>query len=42
MPWLFYGAGFDADLNTKRDGLRRFADEVIAPLSSLSSGGEQG
>jgi probable F420-dependent oxidoreductase len=33
VPWMFYGAGFDADLNTKRDGLRRFADEVIAPLS---------
>lgn len=33
VPWMFYGAGFDADLATKKDGLRRFADEVIGPLS---------
>jgi probable F420-dependent oxidoreductase len=33
VPWMFYGAGFDADLATKQDGLRRFADEVIGPLS---------
>jgi len=32
VPWMFYGAGFDADLATKQDGLRRFADEVIGPL----------
>jgi probable F420-dependent oxidoreductase len=33
VPWMSYGAGFDADLPTKRDALRRFADEVMAPLS---------
>lgn len=32
VPWMFYGAGFDADLATKKNGLRRFADEVIGPL----------
>ncbi len=32
VPWLLYGAGFDADLSVKKDGLRRFADEVIGPL----------
>jgi len=30
VPWLFYGAGFDADLATKQDGIRRFAEDVIA------------
>lgn len=29
VPWRFYGTGFDGDLAAKRDGLRRFADEVI-------------
>jgi hypothetical protein len=29
VPWLFYGAGFDADIDTKRDGVRRFADEIM-------------
>lgn len=29
MPWRFYGVGFDGDLAAKRDGIRRFADEVI-------------
>jgi probable F420-dependent oxidoreductase len=32
VPWLFYGAGFDADLAAKQDGLRRFADDVIARM----------
>jgi probable F420-dependent oxidoreductase len=32
VPWLSYGAGFDAGLRTKQDALRRFADEVIGPL----------
>lgn len=32
VPWLFYGAGFDADLTTKQDGIRRFADDVIRKM----------
>ncbi|TAM84509.1 MAG: TIGR03619 family F420-dependent LLM class oxidoreductase [Jatrophihabitans sp.] len=32
VPWLFYGAGFDAPLQAKRDGIRRFADEVITRM----------
>ncbi|HEX3792263.1 MAG TPA: TIGR03619 family F420-dependent LLM class oxidoreductase [Pseudonocardiaceae bacterium] len=30
VPWLLYGVGFEADLASKRDCVRRFADEVIA------------
>lgn len=33
MPWLFY-SGFDATLEQKVDGMRRFADDVVRPLSS--------
>ncbi|MEU7907133.1 TIGR03619 family F420-dependent LLM class oxidoreductase [Actinoplanes sp. NPDC049118] len=33
VPWLSYGAGFDADLATKQDGIRRFADDVIARMT---------
>jgi hypothetical protein len=33
VPWRFYGTGFDGDLAAKRDGIRRFADEVIAKLA---------
>ncbi|MEJ3744383.1 TIGR03619 family F420-dependent LLM class oxidoreductase [Actinomycetes bacterium KLBMP 9797] len=33
VPWLMYGAGFDADLAAKKDALRRFAADVLAPLS---------
>ncbi|MER7012894.1 TIGR03619 family F420-dependent LLM class oxidoreductase [Saccharopolyspora sp. NPDC000359] len=29
VPWLFDGHGFDADLRTKQDSIRRFADQVI-------------
>ena len=29
MPWYFY-AGADADLAGKLDGIKRFADDVIA------------
>ncbi|KAA5825909.1 TIGR03619 family F420-dependent LLM class oxidoreductase [Saccharopolyspora hirsuta] len=29
VPWLFDGHGFDADLRTKQDSIRKFADEVI-------------
>jgi probable F420-dependent oxidoreductase len=32
VPWLMYGAGFDADVQTKKDALRRFADEVVTNL----------
>jgi probable F420-dependent oxidoreductase len=34
VPWLFYGADFEADLRTKQDALRRFADDVIAAQPS--------
>jgi probable F420-dependent oxidoreductase len=30
MPWLFYGVGFDGSLQAKQDGIKRFADDVIA------------
>ena len=33
VPWRFYGTGFDGDLAAKKDGIRRFADEVIAKLT---------
>ncbi|WIN00470.1 TIGR03619 family F420-dependent LLM class oxidoreductase [Actinoplanes oblitus] len=33
VPWRFYGTGFDGDLNAKRDGLRRFADEVMSKVN---------
>ena len=32
VPWRFYGTGFDGDLAAKKDGIRRFADEVIAKI----------
>lgn len=32
VPWLFYGVGFDGPLQAKKDGIRRFADEVINRL----------
>lgn len=32
MPWRFYGVGFDGDLAAKRDGIRRFADEVVSKI----------
>lgn len=33
MPWVYYG-GFDQPLAQKLDGLRRFADDVVHPLSA--------
>ncbi|SES24111.1 probable F420-dependent oxidoreductase, Rv2161c family [Lentzea xinjiangensis] len=33
VPWLFYGVGFDGSLEAKKDGLRRFADEVIGEFA---------
>jgi probable F420-dependent oxidoreductase len=32
MPWLFYGVGFDGDLQAKKDGIKRFADETFAKV----------
>lgn len=36
MPWLYY-SGFKATLDQKIDGLRRFADDVVRPLSGVLS-----
>ena len=33
MPWAYHG-GFDQDLAGKLDGLKRFADEIVGPLST--------
>lgn len=33
MPWVYHG-GFELPLDQKLDGLRRFADEVVDPLST--------
>jgi len=30
VPWLLEGVGFDADVERKKDAVRRFGDEVIA------------
>lgn len=32
MPWVFYGVGLDGALSAKKDGLKRFADEVMGRL----------
>lgn len=32
VPWLFYGVGFDGDLPAKKDGIRRFADEILTKV----------
>jgi probable F420-dependent oxidoreductase len=32
MPWMFYGIGFDGSLQDKKDGIRRFADEIISKI----------
>ena len=34
MPWLFYGLSGD-DLEQKQEGLRRFADDVIARMQGV-------
>ena len=36
MPWAFY-AGLTDDLEQKRDGIHRFADEVVRPLQESAS-----
>jgi probable F420-dependent oxidoreductase len=33
VPWLFYGVGFDGSLEAKRDGIKRFADEIIGRMA---------
>ena len=30
VPWMFDGHGFDADVQTKKDSITRFADEIVA------------
>lgn len=32
MPWFFYGKGFDAELEFKKDAVKRFTDTVIAKM----------
>jgi len=32
VPWLLEGIGFDAELERKKDAVRKFGDEVIAKL----------
>src|SRR5262245_4841747 len=32
MPWVFYGVGFDGSLAAKKDGMKRFADEIMGKL----------
>lgn len=32
VPWLFYGVPFDGPLEAKKDGMRRFADEIMARM----------
>ena len=33
MPWVYYG-GFDLSLAQKLEGMGRFAEEIMAPLTS--------
>jgi hypothetical protein len=32
VPWMFYGVGFDGPLQAKKDGLKRFAEEIMEKL----------
>jgi alkanesulfonate monooxygenase SsuD/methylene tetrahydromethanopterin reductase-like flavin-dependent oxidoreductase (luciferase family) len=32
VPWVFYGVGLDGSLQDKKDGLKRFADEIMGKL----------
>ncbi|HKS98141.1 MAG TPA: TIGR03619 family F420-dependent LLM class oxidoreductase [Rugosimonospora sp.] len=32
VPWMMYGAGFDADLKSKVDSLHKFAESIIARM----------
>jgi probable F420-dependent oxidoreductase len=33
VPWLFYGVPFDGPLEAKRDGIKRFAEEIIGRMA---------
>jgi hypothetical protein len=33
VPWLFYGVPFDGPIEAKRDGIKRFADEIIGRMA---------
>lgn len=35
MPWVFDGVGFDAEIGPKLDSIKKFGDEIIAPLEAL-------
>jgi hypothetical protein len=32
VPWMFYGVGLDGPLEAKKDGMKRFADEIMGKL----------
>ena len=32
VPWVFYGVGLDGPLEAKKDGMKRFADEIMGKL----------
>ncbi|SNR85537.1 probable F420-dependent oxidoreductase, Rv2161c family [Haloechinothrix alba] len=32
MPWVFDGLGFDADVSSKKDSIKKFADETISAV----------
>jgi probable F420-dependent oxidoreductase len=32
VPWVFYGVGLDGPLQAKKDGMKRFADEIMGRL----------
>jgi probable F420-dependent oxidoreductase len=32
VPWVFYGVGLDGPLQAKKDGMKRFADDIMGKL----------
>jgi probable F420-dependent oxidoreductase len=32
VPWVFYGVGLDGPLEAKKDGMKRFADDIMGKL----------
>ncbi len=32
VPWVFYGVGLDGPLQAKKDGMKRFAEEIMGQL----------
>ncbi len=32
VPWVFYGVGLDGPLRAKKDGMKRFADEIMGRI----------